>query len=98
MRTGASDVSSLLAGKLEEHLHAATQDVTGFLAEDQGFAYTADDHTFADGLFADYATRGIDNEGLSLAVAGITGVAITLAVGWGVTSAQRRRHRTPVAS
>lgn len=68
------------------------------VAEDQGFADTADDHTFADGLFADYATRGIDNEGLSLAVAGITGVAITLAVGWGVTSAQRRRHRTPVAS
>ena len=60
------------------------------VAEDEGFAGTAEDHAFADGVFADYATRGIDNEALSLAVAGGTGVALTLVVGWGLVAAQRR--------
>ncbi len=60
------------------------------VADDLGFADTADEHTFGDGLFADYATRGLDNESLSLAVAGGAGVAVTLFVGWGLVSAQRR--------
>lgn len=65
------------------------------VAEDQGFADAATEHSFADGLFADYATRGLDNEGLSLAVAGSTGVVLTLVVGWGMASAQRRLRAIP---
>lgn len=60
------------------------------VAEDEGFADSADDHTLADSIFADYATQGLDNEELSLAVAGSTGVVLSLAVGWGLASAQRR--------
>ena len=60
------------------------------VADEEGFAETAADHAFADGIFADYATRGLDNESVSLAVAGATGVVLTLIVGWGLTSAQRR--------
>lgn len=41
--------------------------------------------------FADYATAGLDNEPLSLAVAGIAGAGITLAVGFGVLAAVRDR-------
>jgi cobalt/nickel transport system permease protein len=40
-------------------------------------------------LFADYATEGIGNETLSLAVAGASGAAITLLVGAGLFSAVR---------
>ncbi len=40
--------------------------------------------------FADYATSGIDDESLSLAVAGTAGVVVTLAVGAGLVSASRR--------
>ena len=68
------------------------------VAIDQGFAETAEEHSFADGLFADYATRGLDNERLSLAVAGGAGVALTLVVGWGLASAQRRLRHLAAAS
>ncbi len=65
------------------------------VAEDTGLPDTADAQPFTDGLFADYATRGLDNERLSLAVAGSTGVLLTLTVGWGMASAQRRLRQTP---
>jgi cobalt/nickel transport system permease protein len=59
-------------------------------AEDEGFIERAGDHAFRGSLFADYATDGIDNETLSLAVAGLTGVALTLLLGYGVVNASRR--------
>lgn len=66
------------------------------VAIDEGFIDRAEDHSFADSVFADYATRGIDNEELSLAIAGVTGVALTLIVGTGFVVASRRL-RLPAA-
>ena len=66
------------------------------VASDKGFIDSADDHRFADSVFADYATRGIDNEEVSLAIAGITGVALTLAVGTGLVVAARQLRRPAV--
>jgi cobalt/nickel transport system permease protein len=63
------------------------------VAEDEGFIASAEDHALADSLFADYATEGIDNETISLAVAGLAGVALTLLVGYGVVTASR--HNRP---
>jgi cobalt/nickel transport system permease protein len=67
------------------------------VAENEGFAQSGSDHALADGPFADYATDGIDNESVSLAVAGITGVVVTLAVAAGMlraTVAGRARSDT----
>lgn len=64
------------------------------VAADTGFLVSARDHALDHGLFADYATRGIDNATVSLAVAGIAGVALTLLVGYGLASASR--YRRPV--
>ena len=58
------------------------------VAADEGFAQESVE---SGGLFADYATRGVENEGLSLAIAGITGTVITLAVGAGLLTGVRRR-------
>ncbi|MEO1062161.1 MAG: energy-coupling factor ABC transporter permease [Actinomycetota bacterium] len=66
------------------------------VAEDEGFIDEGEEHTFGDSLFSDYATDGIDNETLSLAVAGSTGVAITLAVGYGIFAAVRRKDEPAV--
>lgn len=63
------------------------------VAIEEGFAGSARDHPLRGSLFADYATSGIDNESLSLAVAGITGVIVTLLVGYGVVSAAREARR-----
>lgn len=60
------------------------------VATDEGFAQSAEEHGLADSAFADYATRGIDNEQLSLAVAGASGVTLTLVVGHGLASSRRR--------
>ena len=65
------------------------------VAIDQGFADRGREHAFAGGVFADYATRGIGNTELSLAVAGITGATITLLVGYGIATASRRAQAHP---
>jgi cobalt/nickel transport system permease protein len=62
------------------------------VAEDQGFLGSAQDHALATSPFADYATQGLGNETLSLAVAGVVGVVITLLVGLGIVYAVRDRR------
>lgn len=57
------------------------------VAAQTGFKESASDHSLSDALFADYATAGIGNETVSLAIAGISGVLITLAVGFGLFKA-----------
>ena len=91
---GAVLVALVLATAISQFA-AGDPDGLERVAEDTGFADTAVAQPFADGLFADYATRGLDNEGLSLAIAGSTGVLLTLTVGWGMASAQRRLRPTP---
>ena len=59
------------------------------VAADEGFIDAGADHAFADSVFADYATSGIDNETLSLAVAGLAGLTLTLLVGYGILTASR---------
>ena len=66
------------------------------VAEDTGFIESGSDHALGDFIFADYATAGISNETLSLAVAGIIGTVVTLAVAAGIFLATReRRGRDP---
>lgn len=72
---------------------ASDPDGLEHVAADTGFLDRAQDHALAGSLFADYATRGIDDARLSLAVAGITGVALTLAVGTGLALATRQFRR-----
>jgi cobalt/nickel transport system permease protein len=60
------------------------------VAEDEGFLESGRAHAFADSLFADYATAGIDNQTLSLGIAGLAGVTLTLLVGYGIVAASRR--------
>jgi cobalt/nickel transport system permease protein len=63
------------------------------VAIDEGFDESATDHALDSSVFADYATSGVDNETLSLAVAGITGTVITLLVGYGLFRAVRGQRR-----
>jgi hypothetical protein len=47
---------------------------------DEGFDETAQDHALADFPLADYTVEGVDDGRLSTGLAGVIGVAITLAV------------------
>jgi len=66
------------------------------VAEDVGFAASGSDAAWGDLVFADYATSGIANETVSLAVAGVVGTFVALAVSSGIFIAVReRRGRDP---
>jgi cobalt/nickel transport system permease protein len=60
------------------------------VAADKQIDAEATDHAFADGPLADYAVEGVENERLSTGVAGVLGVAATLAVATGLFLAIRR--------
>jgi cobalt/nickel transport system permease protein len=62
------------------------------VAIDTGFVESEQDHALAGSIFADYATAGLENESLSLAIAGISGTLIVLAVGWGLFAAVREKE------
>jgi len=67
------------------------------VAVDTGIVDQAQDHALHSGVFAEYATTGIKNQTLSLAIAGFAGVTITLALGLGILFAVRDRGRKPRA-
>ena len=67
------------------------------VAADTGIADSASNHALESGLFADYATVGVDNETLSLAIAGAAGTAITLVVAFGIFYAVREPKSDPRA-
>ena len=63
------------------------------VAEDTGFIDSAEEHSLADSLFSDYATEGITNETLSLAVAGIVGTLVAGLVVYGLFAATRENRK-----
>ena len=65
------------------------------VAADQDFLSSAREHAFSGAPFADYATRGIGNSELSLAVAGLAGLALALLVTYGLVMASRGARGRP---
>ncbi|MGK5531897.1 energy-coupling factor ABC transporter permease [Streptomyces sp. URMC 129] len=65
------------------------------VATDEGIAEEAREHDLADSPLADYGIEDVDNERLSVGLAGAAGVALTLAAGSGVFLAVRRRTAGP---
>jgi hypothetical protein len=61
------------------------------VAEDEGFLEQAEDHDLADSPVADYGVRGVDDARLSTGLAGLIGITVTFALGYGVFSLVRRR-------
>ncbi|MEY3277798.1 MAG: hypothetical protein RLZZ426_284 [Actinomycetota bacterium] len=55
------------------------------VAEDIGFIENAQDSAVSGSPLADYSFAGIENERLSVAVAGLTGIAVTGLAGIGLT-------------
>lgn len=91
---GGAAIAALFAAVVSQF---AADDPDGLerVAADQGFLDRATDHALSGSLFADYATRGIGNPTVSLAVAGLAGAAITLLVAYGVVTASRQLEPGP---
>jgi cobalt/nickel transport system permease protein len=54
------------------------------VAEDHGIAASEQDSATAGSPLADYSLTGVSNDRLSTAAAGLTGLAVTAAVGFGL--------------
>lgn len=83
-------VSLVLAGIVSAYA-SGHPDGLEYVAEQVGFIETAEDSAAADSPVADYSTQGVENERLSVGIAGVLGVAITAAVMWGLLLLLRRR-------
>lgn len=84
-------LAALLIGAVVSQFAVDNPDGLESVAIETGFTESGQDHALSGSIFADYATAGLDNETLSLAIAGIAGTLITLAVGWGIFFAVRNR-------
>ena len=54
------------------------------VATDEGFVDSAEDSGTADSPLADYGTSGVDDERLSVGIAGVIGVFVTFAAAGGI--------------
>ena len=89
--------AAVVVGVVVSQFAASNPDGLERVAIDNGFEESATDHALDSSWFSDYATAGISNESVSLAVAGVAGICITLLVGGGVVSASRSTHRRQTA-
>ncbi len=91
---GAGLVVALLLAFFVSPQASSKPDGLEKVAIDQGFIDAADDHDLADGPLADYGVEGVDDEGLSTGLAGVIGVAVTFAFGFGLFALVRRKSQT----
>jgi PDGLE domain len=68
------------------------------VASDTGIDVGVTDHPMADSPLANYSVKGVDNSNLSTGLAGIVGVAITFALGFGLFTVLRKSRRDTTES
>jgi|UniRef100_UPI0040493D3E cobalt/nickel transport protein len=83
-------VSALLAGGASFYANS-NPDGLEKVAQDIGFIQSAKDNANADSSLADYGLKGIENERLSVGVAGLIGVVATGAISGGLFLLLRRK-------
>lgn len=86
-------VALVLAGVVSYYA-SASPDGLNKVAEDKGFAATAEDHPLEDSPVADYEVRGVSDGRVAGGLAGVLGVVVTFALGGVVFLAVRGRGRS----
>ncbi len=89
---------ALLVAGVGSYYASSSPDGLEWSAEEEGFGHTAEDSAAADSPLADYAVSGVDDSRLSGGLAGVVGVAVTLALAGGLTLALRRRSGAPASA
>lgn len=84
-------VVALLIAGVGSYYASAHPDGLEHVAEQTGFIDSAEDSPVADGPFADYETKGVDDARTGGAIAGVVGVLVTLLLAGGLALLLRRR-------
>ncbi|WP_371598273.1 energy-coupling factor ABC transporter permease [Streptomyces sp. NBC_00564] len=85
-------VASLILAGFVSFYASASPDGLEKVAEDQGIAKAAKEHSAADSPLADYGVKDVSNARISGGLAGVIGVGATVVAGTGVFWAVRRRR------
>ncbi|MEV7992556.1 energy-coupling factor ABC transporter permease [Streptomyces sp. NPDC086077] len=88
---GGLAASLVLAGVVSFYA-SASPDGLEKVAEDKGFAESAEEHHNADSPLADYGVKDVDNARISGGLAGVIGVGVTVVAGSAIFWAVRRRR------
>ncbi|GAB3162010.1 energy-coupling factor ABC transporter permease [Microbispora hainanensis] len=89
---GGALVAVLLAGVVSFYASSAPDGLEK-VAADKGLSAQEKPHTAENGPLAGYSVKGVDDQRLSNGLAGVAGVALTVAAGGGVFYVVRRRRR-----
>ncbi|MGI5485764.1 energy-coupling factor ABC transporter permease [Microtetraspora malaysiensis] len=92
---GGGLIAVLLAGFVSFYA-SGSPDGLERVAADKGFNVGEQESGVAHWPLADYAVKGVENERLSLGIAGVAGVGLTVLVGGAVVYTVRRRNRDKV--
>ena len=84
-------VASLILAGVVSFYASSNPDGLEKVAEDIGFIETAKENTNSDVIFSDYGVQGVENERLSVGVAGVIGVIATGAISTGIFFLIRRK-------
>jgi cobalt/nickel transport system permease protein/cobalt/nickel transport protein len=84
-------VVTLLIAGVGSFYASAHPDGLEYVAEKTGFIDSAEDSPTADGPFADYSTKGVDDSRVGGGIAGVVGVLLVLVLAGGLAYAVRRR-------
>lgn len=93
---GGGLVAILLAGVVSFYA-SASPDGLEKVAADKGLNAHEEEHRLSDAPLADYGVKGIENERISVGLAGVVGVGITVLAGGAVFYTVRRRRRNGAA-
>lgn len=85
-------ILSVVVAVVVSQFASSSPDGLEYVADNQGFTDTADDHAFADSPLADYGSGVTDTDWVGTAVAGLVGVAVTFGVVYGLFWITRRRN------
>lgn len=84
-------LSLFIAGVVSDYA-SSSPDGLEKVAGDIGFLDSAKEHSYADGLLADYGVKGVENQRLSTGAAGVIGVLATAGVSTGLFLVLRRKN------
>jgi cobalt/nickel transport protein len=87
----AGVVVALLVAGVASYFASTSPDGLEYVAEEAGFADTAEDSAATDSPLADYRVDGVENDAVSGGLAGVAGALVVLTLTGGLTYAVRRR-------
>ncbi len=89
---------ALLVAGFGSYYASSHPDGLEFVAGKTGFLGSAEEAKTTDQPFADYTTKGVDDERLSGGIAGVAGVLMVLVLMGGITHVVRRRKPAETSS